>query len=703
MKKILSIAGAIALAASLFVACSSEVADDGRNSYIDTYKLEAVDITVKAYPGYNFVSWGSSKDGVTPTILRDDGKKITATTGLENGAIDTDIKGGVKYTYTAYVSTDKGKEVHTAFDGTDHITTSDNQYKTYYAVKGNSKSASVTAIAPDVYNSKGELTTALDLTNCQNAGSKDYVISEKNLRVNKITDVLGNTYFKVSFPTKAYLKYTVLFYHGNSLETFTDAKMPDTDKDATLTVGVNKNFYKMDNTYAAKVPVTAAGAWKIWVKVVDWNDTPAYEPSYVAYKEPITIDTLDTTGRETTIVNAAYVANSNPATNNGYIDEGKTIRIVWKPARNANNKDWSTKNYKVYVADGVNKSVANYTAIEAEVKTDTQNTEPVYYVDYTVADNTAPYNFYVVLSDNGKVEASNKSVTVYKYNPKAKVVLANTDSVTTSFVDSDKTGVSDDAIITFKLASNETTNKSNPIKVTSVKYKVLDQKDNTEYTADSLILDSELSTAAAVPTVNDYTTVVAAAKNVKLGSKVVFLYTLSQTGKADLVNVVTTTGKSNADVTIQAGEFSFAFSEATAASYYKGKFTIIPAADATTPVADKDTNFDGKALYTYTVQYALLESGASVAGITDWKSASVAIKWDTTALAWKGESADDVDFTKIMKAGSKNDLDDSNGAKQNGAYSGTIVFKYTKTLKAETANGASASNYVTKDILKPAE
>ena len=696
MKKILSVAAAVALAATVFVACSSETADDGRNSYIDTYKLEAVDITVKAYPGYNFVSWGASKEGKTVRVLRDDGKIINATNNTNNpgdylySAIDTDVKNGVKYTYTAYIAAD-GTEVKAANDyAKDNLNNYTTEYKTYFAVKGNSKSASATAIGLDHYNSKGELTTALDLTNCTNAGDKKYVISDKNLYVNKVDDVLGNSSIYVSFPTKAYLKYTVYYYHGNSRETFTDDKMPTTDKDSTQNVDVAQNFYKMDSTFSKTIPVTAAGTWNVFVKVEDWG--AGYVPSYVAAKTPITIEALDVPdATPTTIVDSS----------NGYIDEGKTIRVVWKPAKNSNGKEWAAANYKVYVADGVNKSLANYTAIAADaIKTDTQKTETVYYTDYTVADNTVPYTFYVVLSDKGKVEASNKTVTVAKYAKLASVANVTTSAV---FTELDKNGVNDDAVITFTLPAG--------VKVSSVKYKVLDKKDNATYTAEDLLLDSELATAATLPTANDYTTVAAAAKDIKLDSKVVFLYTLEQAGKANGIytavtadNTATATvneGVSNATVSIEPGEFSFALADGSdATNSYKGKFTIVP---ATTANADKDANYYANQNYTYTIAYARLEDGVSYAGITDWKSASVTIKFDTATQTWKGESASDIDFASLLKKASKDDLNDTNGKPQDGNSTGKIVFKYTKTLKAESANGASATSFATQDMVKAAE
>lgn len=707
MKKILSIAGAIALAASLFVACSSEAADDGRNSYIDTYSLDAVDITVKAYPGFNYVSWGQNKKGGTVKVLRDDGLDVSAAasagataTPVAGGTyfyIDTNVKGGVKYTYTATVSA-AGTEVKSANDGgKTTATTYNNEYKTYYAVTGAQKSASVTAIAPDYYDAKGNLTTALDLTNCQNAGDKKYVISDKNLIYKKVTDEIGDDNLYVSFPTKAYLKYDVIFYKGNSFDTYyaqgSSSDFGKKNNGGFTQINVSPNFYKMDSTTNKSINLSTlgAGTWKAVVKVSAGD----YVPSYVFAKDTVTIDAVDTNGGNTSIVDINASSTGNQS---GYIDSGKTIRVIWKAAKNSNNKAWAADKYKVYVADGVNKNAAVYTALDATlIKTDSQKTEPVYYIDYTVTDNTAPYTFWVVLSDNGKLESTVPSVTVAKYAKLDSVANVTTSAV---FTELDKNGVNDDAVITFTLPAG--------VKVSSVKYKVLDKKDNATYTAEDLLLDSELAKAATLPSANDYTTVAAAAKDIELDSKVVFLYTLEQAGKANGIYTAVTTdipatpavneGVSNATVSIDLGEFTFAFADGSdATNSYKGKFTIVP---ATTANADKDANYYANQNFTYTIAYARLEDGVSYAGITDWKSASVTIKFDTATQTWKGESASDIDFASLLKKASKNDLNETSGKPQDGNSTGRIVFKYTKTLKAESAKGASATNFATQDMVK---
>lgn len=715
MKKILSIAGAIALAASLFVACSSEAADDGRNSYIDTYSLDAVDITVKAYPGFNYVSWGIAKKGGTVKVLRDDGFDVSTAAGTNNFYVDSNVKNDVTYKYTAYTVA-AGNEVKSANDNVTGTATNTaaNEYKTYWAVSGNSKSASAKAIGLDHYNSKGELTTALDLTNCTNAGDKKYVISDKNLIYKKVTDEIGTDHLYVSFPTKAYLKYEVFFYKGNSFDTYYAERSVNGSytafgvKNDTIYAGfasgtgkginIDQNFYKMDATANKDVIGLGAGTWKAVVKVTDYAST--YVPSYVFAKDTVTIDAVDTTGAFTTLVNRNISTTGNIS--NGYIDSGKTIRIVWKPAQNANNKEWATTNYKVYVADGVNNKAANYTALTGEIKTDKQLNETVYYTEYAVTDNTAPYTFWVVLSDNGKLETTVPSVTVEKYADKAQVNWIATkgtpavayDTYSATFADKDNDGVTNDAVLTLNVPSNADENKSALITVKSVKYKIVAPNDNTYYTSEKLLLDSEVKEVAAHPTA-DYTKYEAIVKDVTIGSSVVFLYTLQQADRADLIVVKPTTGSSTGASLFAANEFYYVDSDESATEHYKFKFTVIPGGRG---VAGEPANFDAKENYTYKLYFAKVADGASIASITSWEEISLSVAWKTDLTvevngvagnAWAAVAEKDV--SGLFEDAYKPTLDSSNGKKDKDGKGANIVFKYVKTSKAGVSSVAYSS------------
>ena len=655
------------LASLFFAACSDDVS---RASNIDTYKLDAVSITVKAYPGFNYVSWGeSTTSSAVIKVLRDDGKTVydsSSGTSLANSYIDPEIINGQKYTYTAYVIP-SGGEVAGA-------TAQQNEYSTYYAVKGNSKSASATAIRPAYYTSKGELVSALDLVDYENDADKNYVISNSNLFLK--TDADNN--LVVTFPTKSYLKYSVSLYKGNAAEEFGVNAIPDTATN-TASVSVDQNFYTVNNAYSKKFTTLSAGVYQAVVKVEGWEaDTSAtttkaktstgvYAPSYVT-SSTITIDALDIyTGNNTSIITTA---------SDGYIDEGETIRVVWTPAKKSTNDNeaWASTNYTVYekATDGT------YTALEGTIGEDTQAGETVYYIDYAVEDNTIAHTFYVVLSDNGKYESSLANVTVNKYTDASKVDAPT--SVTASFTDLDEDYLENDAVLSISVT--QSANKKR-VYVDSVKYKIVAKdSNNSNYTVKSLLLDSELTEVAAVPSA-DYTKYDAIVENVALDSKVVFLYTLKQEGKKNYSAVVTTSSASAVTTfDIATGEFSFASTD-TDSNYTKGKFTV-------TAASYKDyTN------YSYEVYYARLEDDASIDSVTSWTAVPVTLAWDTTNSKWTGKSSE-ITFTVDDVYDTTTEA--TTGVTKDSSYKATYAFKYVKTNKnAPDADGAVAIKYDSDD------
>ena len=731
MKKILSVAAAIALASAFFVACSDDP-DDGRNSYIDTYKLDAVDITVKAYPGFNYISWGTPTAGADVQIVRDDGAEIAtaAITGTnigkdaedndtegvtlvgKNAAIDTNVKDGVTYKYTAYVIA-KGDNSEVSSGNQFNTTNTSNEYKTYYTVKGNSKSASAKAIHPDVYTSKGELTTALDLTKCSNAGSANYVISEKNLILQQ--DLTGHLY--IAFPTKAYLNYSWIIGTGNTFDVFGYESNPNSDVDdfdVNGSVLVNQNFYKMDNTYSMKTGITSAGTYQAAVVVMDYAGE--YAPSVVK-SATYTIEALDTY-TSTNVVGA------------GYIDAGKTIRIVWKPAVKSNNGSafaygndnavWGTENYKIYKKDqnfvyteiaplAVKKGKSTTNGLN--IGTDTQAGETVYYVDWTVpeGENNVGYDFYVVLSDGDKVEdntSAPKTVHVASYGKIAKVTAPTTVKAGFTFDEADKDDLTNDAGITLTVTQNATEPR---VYVDSVKYLIVGKNTDTtttKYTASNLLLDSQLASAAVTPSA-DYTSYSALVKNVDLGSKVVFLYTLKQEGKENYVGVVTTnnglTGNSYSETFAKVGTGRGSLSVVFGTGDDRNKATVSIATGI-----DDDGELYRKDLYKYEAYYAKILNTDAVKEISDitteWKSVTLdALKWDTTNTTYNAKGTIDL-TSEITTKVFNNSLESADGTEKLDGYADTFVFKFVVTnTKAGSAEGAVTTTYSSAfPLYKPA-
>lgn len=219
--------------------------------------------------------------------------------------------------------------------------------------------------------------------------------------------------------------------------------------------------------------------------------------------------------------------------------------------------------------------------------------------------------------------------------------------------------------------------------VTSVKYKIIAANDNTKYTATNLLLDSELSTAAT-PASDDYSQYEVQVKDVAIGSKVVFLYTVSKTGYADAVKVATTTNASSVGTLINYGEFS---NTVDATDTTKVKFTVTSSAQ---DVAN----------YTYAIYYTRIPADAASdpAKLSDWTAVTIAQPtWNTTETAWlaTAEKAFDVDTVGTTTT------DATTGADKVTSYTATYAIKYVKTNKnAATADGATAVSYTTLNLTK---
>ncbi len=682
--------GIVLLAVSaLFLGACKQDGNLERSSNIDVYTLEAVDITAKAYPGFNYIAWGETiYDDCSYHIYRDDGKEIENTD--KNFYIDTDIKDGVSYTYTIYTYAEPDQIVK------DADVTSAN-YSTYYVVKGSAKSTTVKAIRPDYY-SNGKFVSALDLANYEAGGNKNYVVSQENIIFNVEKGGL-----RVAFPTKAYLKYSLSFYKGNAYEVFTEGSIPAEDilmnnQNNQFVEVINNtlpsNFYKMDGTYSKSFTITSAGTYQAVITVEGFDGTMPYVPSYVVSK-PVTIEQLE-------INKPTAIAESS------WIDDGKTARIAWHPATKNNDTVYAAESYKIYLKDSNNV----YTDIAATIKADKKNGETIYYADYAIADNSVDYEFYVVLSENGKVEdnsTNSKKAVIGRYGT---VGEARRGWGNAYFVDYDRTDIINDAVLEIKVPDIDVT-------VGAVKYRIVNKNANTDdgdkqYVRSWLYNDSEFTAATVVPV--DYTTYRVMVPNVALDSKVVFLYSFKENGRADSVDR-TVTGiwhdeNNDGDVDDEGdwleetyasirdfdigNEFVFEWTN-TDGYENKGIFGVI-AAD------DNDDNYTNYLNYTYEIYYARILDSSSVKDLdkvtTNWTKVPVTIAWDADAAQYQGVSSE-ITFT-VDTPVYETELD-ADGKEVIGSYVAEYAFKYVKTNKNAPAGtpGASVVEYTEYNMSKP--
>ncbi len=708
---------ALALAV-LFTGCKNE------SSNIETIRVDAVEITAKAFPGFNYVTWTMPEDyqGNKLTVVRDDGKLLVnnaiftisgTTTGATptykyNNFIDTDIKDGVTYKYTVYVGVE-GVNLTEAFKG-GSVTTINDVSTDYKALTklGNSSSASVKAINP-LCIKDGKLMTALDLCEYEDGGDEDFVINEDNIIFEK--EANGDAYY-IAFPTKQYLDYTVKVYRGNELDVF---GLNASDFGSTADLSNTTQFYTNDGAKRFTCATTGAGEYTAVVQIAAVNDN--YQKSYITAKNKFTVEALD-------------VATNTVIKTPGYIDAGKTVRVIWTPAtKKSDAKNWEAAKYTVYVKNtltGIWTALAGTPvatteeAAEAKAAEEAAATTPaispakddgkqlgktVYYFDYTVPSNEVSYDFAVVLADNGKIEAdidttdnvtfSNKK-TAPAYAKLDDIVLDNVATVSATFVDADNDGKSNDALLTI---TPKTSINNKDFKIKSVAYKVIAKNDNATYTAASLLLDSEITATAAAPSA-DYTKYDAVAKDVAVDSKVVFLYVLSYKDKADTAFVVTTSGNTDHS-TYSTPSISMATDTATtkAAGVITATIKETAADGVQTWKFDyANSNEDDFKKYDYTVFYGKLDpNSASEGSVTSWTAVTLSATKNAAKTAY--EATADVKFEKYTGLFGKT----TNITDGKVTYTDKYVLKFVKSLKSvsdTTGIDVVYSSPITVEIVK---
>lgn len=673
MKKIM-FAAAVAVAV-LLTGCKQVT------SNIETIKSNALEITAKALPGFNYVTWSMPVDGAQVTVMRDDGTVLSPECDRGNYALDANVQDGVEYTYTVY--TGKPSEVSWQFIGN---VTNISDVDTLEGVRyeGNSASASCTAINPG-YIKDGKLMSAIELCDYEEGGNADFVVKPENIVVE--LEKVGNAdYVVVAYPTKNYLSYTTKLYRGNGLEIFgRDLVSAETVNYYDDTAKYN-SFYSNDGTYRANIPVTNAGEYSVEVVVEakaakTGGNVKKYSTSYVKAEKKVTFEKLD-----------AATATGSPTV--GYIDAGKTVRVVWTPAKKADTTKWAADSYKVFVKDA--KDVYTEIAPAKTAKLDeegeevkdedgnvvmetklaiaagAQKGEDVYYIDYAIPNNKVSYTFYVVLSDNGKYESLEKKVELTAYN-ELSTIAGISSAATFKTVDED--AVANDAVFTITLDSDALKAvKAGKLKLASVGYKVIAKNDNGSYEPTTVVLDGDLT--AVTTNTDDYSTYVAVLKNVAKDSKVYFQAKFTGAEYKDTYTSATTETASG-DSTIKTTGWIKSVTAKDALPNDKNpvfNFVIEETIDNNEPLYS---------LYDYKIFYAAIAADGSKGA---WDDAGVEMKLDSEDVKTATKYAGKKEVTLDAKTATKNEAGKVTG------YSTTYAIKYVKTLKA---TGDSVVEYAT--------
>lgn len=598
MKKTFKVLAVVAMALGMFfTSCSQQV------SNIEVVTVDASEITVKSYPGFNEISWTPVSNATY--LLYRNGEKVTPNGGETNHK-DTNIVDGVEYTYTVYtlpttlvVKSEFYEKNLTAIGGN----------KVAYYTKGNKSSVTVTAIVPP-FTKDGALVTALDLIDYDPNANAEAKVTAEN--INFIYDDVDST-FKIEFPAVEYLTYNYRLYRGNALEVFGKFAGDYAKENPSITVNTTKVGLSKGRA-STSFYTTSAGEYTLEVTVAK----DGYKSSKVIAANKITVETID-----------VAKASGNPVV--AYIDNGENARVMWTPAVKTDEKTlWPEANYIVYVKDAkgvytaINEVKAASTddegnAIPAEyaAKVGAKEGETYYYVDYPVVNNKLAYEFYVVLNCDGKLEASPK---YKKLDPYAELVkLTFNGTVATKSFDADADKLEDDVLLTFTgLAKDQ--------KIESVKYLKYNKNTanaNALYVPDTCVLDEQFTEVPAAnsvdtfvkkdPVKDQYDNIIGyvdvlsysyLVKDLKEDEGVVFLYEISQEGYKSLfgtkqVSVYTP----DADAA-----YNIDWSEDLREDYTK---------DPTYDFTFTTTKYDAAKNWTYSVYYGLFEK--DVEGVKEWK------------------------------------------------------------------------------------
>ena len=393
MKKILSVAAAIALAAAL-ISCGDS--SDEFSGAVDTViTVGTPKVTAKAYPGVNYISWEPIAQAKSYELYRtEDGE-------IENPGANL-LSSGSELSYEDFAKADAstivdGKSYKYTVIAVGANNTSGIPDRAVY-LKSSQGSATVTAKVPQ------SGTAALDL-------NKDYAskLNEKNVAKNVLARFVeegenaGTIYYE--FPVTAAYKYSVAFLADGEYESQPVTKTFPTDSFEAVRYLEN---YKVEGTKAPTKP----GKYNVYIAVDSVSSL--YVTSYVKTGVTVEVAKLVEDGNYT-----------NPVTPAATYTAEKAARVYWGPAKkNVDTyKDdfFPVENYKVY------KSAENNIALTAVAGTITEGVDAsgnkIYYVDDTVEDNKVSYTYTIVLTDGVRYGVS-KTATLSRRGKTGKPTIS---------------------------------------------------------------------------------------------------------------------------------------------------------------------------------------------------------------------------------------------------------------------------------------
>lgn len=482
-KTVLKAAGILAATVLLFASCAAD--DSSYSSQIDTVLyLEKPQVSAKAYPGMNFVSWEPVANANGYVLYKYEDNNFKSSSSLSYTTLsykDTDIKDGALYSYfvEAESKTSTGRSISTENTRSDKV-----------SVKGIVPPSDVTTLNLYAYEDYGSKESP--------KGNKDFVVTSSNIKISK-DELKESEKLSISFPGKAYLTYNLGY---TTIDNQFDVQNP-----YIITSNIRDNSTN-DKIFYYDYTVTAPGIYKAVIRVNSENSLFGSSPVVIS-DESVTIEKLNGTGG--TISSASYT------------DLGKTVRVVFNKYV-LNGSSVPESYYKVYRCEAGSYL---YEPVSGTIAA-TDSSKATYFADDTVPDSTKQYEYRVVVTDGTLIDYSSKTVSPYS--------LAAQSTTTVSGVKSseDNDAVFNDITWTITLPSND-------VVITGV-YAF---EKSANYTGTVVAADfdrtSSLETTSGTDTTGKKFYVYT--KNHTAGNKVYLLVTTSQENKKDgewLSSAVTT-------------------------------------------------------------------------------------------------------------------------------------------------------------------
>ena len=537
-KTVLKAAGILAATVLLFASCAAD--DSSYSSQIDTVLyLEKPQVSAKAYPGMNFVSWEPVANANGYVLYKYEDNNFKSSSSLSYTDLsykDTDIKDGALYSYfvEAESKTSTGRSISTENTRSDKV-----------SVKGIVPPSDVTTLNLYAYEDYGSKESP--------KGNKDFVVTSSNIKISN-NEMKSSGKLSISFPGKAYLTYNLGY-------TNIDNQFDVQNTYSTIASNIRDNSTN-DKIFYYGYTVTAPGIYKAVIRVDSENSLFASSPVVIS-DESVTIEKLNGTGG--TISSASYT------------DLGKTVRVVFNKYV-LNGSSVPESYYKVYRCEAGSYL---YEPVSGTIAA-TDSSKATYFADDTVPDSTKQYEYRVVVTDGNSIAYDSETVSPYS--------LAAQSTTTVSGVKSseDNDAVLNDITWTITLPSND-------VVITGVY--ALEKSANYTGTVVAADFDrtSSLETTSGTDTTGKKFYVYT--KNHTAGNKVYLLVTTSQENKKDgewLSSAVTTSIDPISAPIISVAAYDSTITTATPSYEEKVKDDVI--------VNVEDTiTYDDISYYTYTL------------------------------------------------------------------------------------------------------